>query len=86
MPKKCLPASKEVQPVAPEIVEKTLPHMPQVVADMVKIQQLAGLTTRADKSIWPTQTKQVVSTGFLCRKLLFQFHNISRIFFHIRQI
>ena len=31
-----------VKPVAPEIVEATLPHLPQVVADMVRFQRLTG--------------------------------------------
>lgn len=34
--------SEEVKPVAAEIVAATLPHLPQVVADMVRVQQLCG--------------------------------------------
>ncbi|HBE62277.1 MAG TPA: integrase [Rhodopirellula baltica] len=34
--------SEPVQPVDPIVVQKTLPHLPDVVADMVRIQELAG--------------------------------------------
>lgn len=33
---------EKVQPVADEVVEATLPHLPQVVADMVRVQRLTG--------------------------------------------
>jgi integrase len=33
---------KPVQPVADEVVEATLPHLPEVVADMVRFQRLTG--------------------------------------------
>jgi integrase len=33
---------QEIQPVATDIVEKTLPHCPPVIRDMIRIQQLGG--------------------------------------------
>ena len=33
----------KVTPVAEDVVDKTLPHLPQVVADMVRVQQLTGM-------------------------------------------
>lgn len=35
--------AEAVAPVAPEVVEATLPHLPPVVADMARVQLLAGL-------------------------------------------
>jgi integrase len=37
------PEHREIQPVPMEIVEKTLPFLPEVVADMVRVQLLAGM-------------------------------------------
>jgi len=37
------PEYKEVEPVCPEIVEKTLPFLQPIIADMVRVQQLAGM-------------------------------------------
>ena len=37
------PEYKDIMPVADEIVEKTLPFLPPVVADMVRVQRLAGM-------------------------------------------
>lgn len=34
---------RKVQPVAPELVEKTLPHLPPAVADMARLQLLTGM-------------------------------------------
>jgi integrase len=34
---------KKVRPVAPEVVEATLPFLPEVVADMVRVQRLTGM-------------------------------------------
>ena len=36
------PESKPVTPVPDEVVENTLPHLPDVVADMVRLQRLTG--------------------------------------------
>ena len=33
----------EIQPVSDEIVEKTLTHLPSIVADMVRVQRLCGM-------------------------------------------
>jgi integrase len=35
--------TKKILPVANEVVDATLPHLPEVVADMVRIQRLAGM-------------------------------------------
>jgi len=35
-------APEEVQPVADEIVQQTLPHCPPIVADMIQVQRLCG--------------------------------------------
>ena len=37
------PEYDEVLPVDDEIVEKTLPHLPPIIADMVQVQRFAGL-------------------------------------------
>ena len=34
---------KEVEPISDEILEKTIPHLPPVVADMVRVQRLCGM-------------------------------------------
>ncbi len=37
------PEYQEIESVSDEILEKTLPHLPPTVADMVRVQRLAGL-------------------------------------------
>jgi integrase len=37
------PEYQEIEPVSDEIVEKTLPHLPPIIADMVRVQRLVGM-------------------------------------------
>ena len=37
------PEYREIEPVSDEIVEKTLPHLPPIIADMVRVQRLVGM-------------------------------------------
>lgn len=49
------PESEPIEPVPPEWVDRTLPHLPPIIADMVRVQRLTGMRSSEVIGMTPAQ-------------------------------